>query len=105
MAVNANFDQLRGIFLDAVEHHAPDQWEDYLDRACQGDPELRRQVGQLLRAHVVDGSLRDKCARRIEETACHAPISEHPGTCIGPYKLLEQIGEGGMGVVYMAEQT
>ncbi len=37
-------------------------------------------------------------------TISHAPILEGPGTRIGPYKLLQQIGEGGMGVVYMAEQ-
>ena len=105
MAVDANFDQLRGIFLDAVEHHTPDQWEDYLDQACGGDAELRQQVGLLLKAHAAEGSMRDECSREMDETSRNVPISEHLGTAIGPYKLLQPIGDGGMGTVYMAEQT
>ena len=103
--MSGSFEQLREIFLGAVEHGSPDQREAYLDQACRGDQRLRQQVAGLLKAHAAEGSLLDGCSAGINETALLESIPEACGTVIGPYKLMEQIGEGGMGVVYVAEQT
>src|SRR5262249_35467296 len=82
------------IFWDAAQLAAPAEQEAYLDRACGDDADLRRKVELLLRA-------RSKAEGFLEAPPAHR---EGGGTVIGPYKLLEQIGEGGFGVVYMAEQ-
>src|SRR6266705_559778 len=76
----------------------------YLDHACSGDPDLRQQVEGLLKEHDDLGDLPEK--RPSKGTAQGGPraIGEKPGDRIGHYKLLQQIGEGGYGVVYMAEQ-
>ncbi len=74
-----------------------------LDEAADNQ-ELRREIEALLRAHdASDGFLRDQPSRP-PATVDSEPISERPGTVIGPYKLMEQIGEGGMGLVFVAEQ-
>ncbi len=92
-----------GIFKAAVKL-APDRRPAFLDEACGANRELRREVESLLRAHDASGSfLHDRAARR-QGTVDHLPIAERPGTVIGPYKLMEQIGEGGMGLVFVAEQ-
>jgi WD40 repeat protein/serine/threonine protein kinase len=75
----------------------------YLHEACGADAELRRRIELLLDAHEQAGSFMQRPAAG-GVTEVHRPISEGPGTVIGPYKLLQQIGEGGFGVVYMAEQ-
>ena len=91
----------RSIFLEAIEEHEPDHWEAYLRRACADDPELHKKVAALLAAHQENDSLFD----RSERTADQPAITERSGTVVGRYKLLQQIGEGGFGVVYMAQQT
>ena len=91
------------LFCAAIEIESSDERESYLERSCGEDQELRRQVERLLRAHFHGGSILDSPARSIDATL-DQPITEKPGTQIGPYKLLQEIGEGGMGVVYMAEQ-
>jgi serine/threonine protein kinase len=96
--------QAQVIFLTAVESHPPDAWPEYLDEACAGDPALRHRVEVLLHAHQQASSQFDVPAGDSDPTV-DQPFSERPGTVIGPYKLLQQIGEGGMGTVYMAEQT
>ena len=89
------------IFLEAIESIAPGEWPAFLKGACRGDADLLQRVQTLLNAHQQDDSLFDQAART--DSSQTAP-TEQTGTTIGPYKLLQQIGEGGFGVVYMAEQ-
>ena len=90
------------LFAVAIQTPLAERAE-FLDRACAGDASFRAQVESLLAAHDYPDSL-------LEVPVCNATIdittrmTEVPGTVIGPYKLLEQIGEGGFGVVFMAEQ-
>src|SRR6187551_2429142 len=91
----------RQIFLEAVEQHAPEGWPEFLDSACGDDAPLRQRVVALLQAHGQYNHLLDGAG--IVATV-ERPVSERPGVQIGPYKLLQQIGEGGFGVVFMAEQ-
>jgi hypothetical protein len=93
----------RQIFLVAVKLPS-DQRESYLVEACAGDEPLRQRVAELLKSHEEIGSFLD--APPAVTDAFETPGSPQfgEGTQIGPYKLLQQIGEGGMSVVYMAEQ-
>jgi serine/threonine protein kinase/tetratricopeptide (TPR) repeat protein len=75
----------------------------YLDQACEGNPTLRAEVEALLLAHGTPQRVLD-AAEAITPTTDQGSHPEKPGTLIGPYKLLQQIGEGGMGIVFMAEQ-
>src|SRR5262245_10739277 len=95
------------IFNAALELENADQRAVYLDEACAGHAGLRRKVEELLFAHVQAGSFLDQAAAawNAQVPIADPPsIAERPGTIIGPYKLIEQIGEGGMGIVFMAEQ-
>jgi WD40 repeat protein/serine/threonine protein kinase len=92
------------IFQAALEIHAADQRSAYLEAACGDQIELQRRVEALLRRYEEAEGPLDRLGFNPLATADY-PLTEHPGTVIGPYKLLQQIGEGGMGTVYMAEQT
>src|SRR5947208_17165236 len=90
------------IFAAALDKPNAEEQAAYLTQACGGDARLRRRVEALLRAYAEQDEILDRLATpTVDET----PPAERPGSCIGSYKLLQQIGEGGMGVVYMAEQT
>jgi serine/threonine protein kinase/tetratricopeptide (TPR) repeat protein len=91
------------IFLNALELAEAGDRKAYLIEVCAGDAGLRAEVESLLAAHEDSSRLFDSPAGSI--TVAAAAVAELPSTVIGRYKLLEQIGEGGMGLVYMAEQT
>jgi serine/threonine protein kinase/lipopolysaccharide biosynthesis regulator YciM len=103
------------LFAAALEKGTPEERQAFLAQACAGDSALRKRVEELLASHLEVGDFLLAPALAGQGTGAFAPeplpenvglgpIKEEPGTLIGPYKLLQQIGEGGMGVVYMAEQ-
>ncbi len=95
---------LDSVFCTAIEMESAEQRQEYVARVCGQDAELLRQVDRLLRAHDSAGSFLESPPEGVAPSTVEKSITEKPGTQIGPYKLLQQIGEGGMGVVYLAEQ-
>ena len=97
------------IFCRPLEIEPPPRRRRYLDEACGGDAALRQRVEALLHAHdkpAASWSNPPAADQRRRTHRLGEPVTRNgAGTVIGPYKLLEQIGEGGMGIVYMAEQT
>jgi WD40 repeat protein/serine/threonine protein kinase len=98
--MEANADRLVDLFHEAKARPAGPERARFLFETCHGDPELREQVLSLLQAHEeAEGFLDCRPAHFQPEAA-----AEKPGDKLGHYRLLEQIGVGGCGVVYLAEQ-
>ncbi len=106
----------RDLFLQVLDLQ-PEQIAPFLDDACSGDAELRERIQKLLNAHNEAGNFLSPShleeadvqidsdpdpAKLTETTIC---TTSQSGISIGPYKLLEQIGEGGMGSVWVASQS
>jgi tetratricopeptide (TPR) repeat protein/serine/threonine protein kinase len=89
----------------AARQQPPEKRGAWLDKACGDDAQLRQRVEQFLAAQADIGSFLESPAAAPLLATVDDPLPERPGTVIGPYKLMEQIGEGGMGLVFVAEQT
>src|SRR6185369_456325 len=97
---------LRAIFNEALDREDAVERTRFLDEACGADSALRQRVEALLRSHDEAGGFLSHPSERLPTSTSDGvmPVTEKPGDRIGRYKLLQQIGEGGCGVVYMAEQ-
>jgi len=111
---------VQSIFLEALEIKDPKEREQFISQACGADLALCREVEELLRANATMGQFLPEQpaitaaraalvgvaeALNADSSISEVPLDEMAGHCIGRYKLLEKIGEGGCGVVYMAEQV
>jgi serine/threonine protein kinase len=99
----SDLERIKPIFSEALDKKGADR-ESFLNEVCREDPDLKAEVEALLKAHEGAGDFLEAPVFDADVTLDDSPISEGPGTVIGRYKLLEKIGEGGMAVVYMAEQ-
>jgi serine/threonine protein kinase len=104
----------RDVFIAALQQRDPAERAALLERACGGDHTLRVRVEELLREQEHLGSFLEQPAEGVAETRPFIPAAgeetltspcERSGTLIGPYELVQQIGEGGMGTVYLAQQS
>jgi WD40 repeat protein/serine/threonine protein kinase len=92
------------IFGEALEKKTAGERAAYLDKVCGNNADLRNKIEALLKAYEEADDVPEAPIISSEITLDSAPLTEGPGTKIGHYKLLQLIGEGGFGVVYMAEQ-
>jgi serine/threonine protein kinase len=96
---------IESILASAVEISEFDERRRFVAEACGCDDALKERVEELIDNYFCAGSFLESPAAGFAATIDLSFAPEGPGTIVGPYKLLQQIGEGGMGTVYMAEQT
>jgi serine/threonine protein kinase/tetratricopeptide (TPR) repeat protein len=103
--VSAEWERLKDLFAAALDH-PPEERSVFVHQACDGDQSLENELNSLLAAHNADSSSLARVAGSVARVAAGLPVHETPavelGRRIGPYKLIRQIGHGGMAAVYLA---
>lgn len=112
MAARVNSE--RELFFHAIDLECSEERSDYLEKACGDDSELRASVDALLKAHELPARLLDHAIGPVSLARFDGPVpidatltltaEQHVGQQIGDYRLMEQIGEGGFGLVFVAQQ-
>ena len=97
-------DNLKALLAKTLEKETAQARADFLQEICAGDTALKAELESLLRAHEEAGDFLETPPPELVNVLDRPLTCEGPGTVIDSYKLLESIGEGGMAVVYMAEQ-
>jgi serine/threonine protein kinase len=105
MLIETKVPTIESLLASAVEIAEIDERQRFIEQACGDDDVLKDRLRQLTDNYFRAGSFLESPAGGFAATIDLTLSPEGPGTVIGPYKLLQQIGEGGMGTVYMAEQT
>ncbi len=95
--------QIKSLLESAIERDPPTR-EAFLDEACAGDPELRREVEVLLDSHARAGEFIESPAYAVMADSL-AASDIVPGSAIGPYQIINRLASGGMGDIYLAEDS
>ena len=95
--------QIKAVLEEALERD-PHERESYLDEACAGDSALRAEVEALIDSHARSGNFIESPAYEVLADSL-TQTDLVPGTSIGPYEIIRRLGSGGMGDIYLAEDT
>src|SRR5260221_3239391 len=100
--MNKRIPSVETLLSEAVEIISPMDRQAFIERSCAGDPAVKERVERMIADHFQAGSFLERPASPFDAhatgTFAASSLDDKPGTMIGPYKLLGQIGEGGMGV-------